>query len=130
MSPCGMTWCRNSNREPAASVAPVSPALAATSRFASVSNSSTTTAGAEADGASNRFLLERDSSSRGGDGTGDFTRFCGLGEWAERLMEMEGLEAHAGPLSTCIASGDISESLFPESWLSSRKENRSLEVMV
>src|SRR5258708_37258823 len=104
-----MTWCRNSNREPAASVAPVSPALAATSRFASVSNSSTTTAGAEADGASSRFLLEGGPSSGGGDDAGDFTR---LGGSAERL-----LEGDTSSLSTCIASGIISESLFPESWL-------------
>ena len=47
--------------------APVSPVLAATSHLALVSNSSTTTAGAEADAMSNHFLLAGGPSSNGGD---------------------------------------------------------------
>jgi len=65
----------------------VSPALAATSRLASVSNSSTTTVGAEVDAISNRFLLAGGPSSNGGGDGGDFIRVSGTGDAVGRLLD-------------------------------------------
>jgi hypothetical protein len=112
------------NREPAISVAPVSPALAATPFFASVSNSSTTTAGTEADGTSSHLRLEGGSSSGGGDKGGDFfrVRVRDGGELTECLLDGVGARASCkrGKLSTLEA---ISQSLTSESL--SIKENKS-----
>ena len=81
---------------------------------------------------SNRFLLAGGPSSNGGDDGGDLIRVSGTGDVAGRLLD--DVEACTSPgletLSTCMTSRAVSGSLVSESLSLSRKENRSLGVML
>ena len=81
---------------------------------------------------SNRFLLAGGPSSNGGDDGGESIRVSGTGDVAARLLDR--VEVCTSPvletLSTCMALKAVSESLASESLSLSRKENRSLGVML
>ena len=81
---------------------------------------------------SNRFLFAGGPSSNGGGDCGDFIRVSGTGDVAGRLLDC--VEACTCPVletsSTCMTLRAVSESLISESLSLSRKENRSLDVML
>jgi hypothetical protein len=79
---------------------------------------------------SNRFLLAGGPSSNGGDDGGESIRVSGTGDVAARLLDRACTSPVLETLSTCMALKAVSESLVSESLSLSRKENRSLGVML